>query len=116
MPGELLGYTTWLIYALTMKRQEETYRYIYEKVPEFAQERNLDINLSLCVVDFKIANMNVIQLLLPNAQVKGCLFHFSQSLCRKISSLCLTLLYVAMESNAPECASMLLELPFGGCK
>ena len=56
------------------------YVYAYEKVLAFALEKDLDINPSLCIMDFQIACMNVIQLLLPNIQVKGCLFRFSQSL------------------------------------
>lgn len=65
-----------------MKKREktQTYIYIYEKVLAFAHERDLNINPSSCMTDFEIANMNAIQLLLPNAQIKGCLFQFSQSL------------------------------------
>ena len=79
--GVVLGYTMSLIYALKMKKQEDayihTYIHIYMKVLTFAWKRNLNINLSLCMMDFKVANMNAIQLFLPNAQVKGYLFHFS---------------------------------------
>lgn len=59
-----------LIYALTMKTQEDTYRYIYEEVLAFARETNLYINPSLCMTDLEIEHTNVIRLVLPNAQVK----------------------------------------------
>ena len=74
-----LGYIVSLIYALTMKKHEETciYMYVYLKILAFTWKRNLYINLSLCMIDFEFANMNSIQLLLPNSQVKGCLFHIS---------------------------------------
>ena len=52
----VLAYTM----PLTMKRQEDTYRCIHEKVLAFAWERNLNINLLLYMMDFKIAHMNVI--------------------------------------------------------
>ena len=58
--GVVLDYTMPLIYALTMKRQEDIYRYVYEKVLAFAQKRNLNINPSLCMVHFEISNMKVI--------------------------------------------------------
>lgn len=54
------------------------------RVLAFAWERNLKVNPSLYIVDFKTANMSASQLLLPNAQVKECLFHFSQSLVKTI--------------------------------
>lgn len=47
------------------------------RVLVFAWERNLKINPSLYIMDFKTANMSASQLLLPNAQGKECLFHFS---------------------------------------
>lgn len=77
-----LGYTMSLLYALTIKSYISV-RYIYRKVLAFAGERNLDINPPLCMTDFKTANMNVIRHLPPNAQLKGCSFHFLQSLRQK---------------------------------
>ena len=73
----MLGDIVSLIYALTMKKHEETclYMYVYLKILAFTWKINLDINLSLCMIDFEFANMNSIQLLLPNSQAKGCLFH-----------------------------------------
>lgn len=63
----VLGYTTPLIYALTMKRHNDTALFLggggeidlYIYILAFAQERNV-INHSLCMTDFKIANINVI--------------------------------------------------------
>lgn len=69
--GVVLGYTMPLIQTLTMKRQEDT-----GKVLAFIQERNVDINTSLCLMNFEIVNMNAIQRLLPNAQIKGACFTF----------------------------------------
>lgn len=62
MHNAVLGYTMPLIYVLTMKRQEVTQMRVCvrEKVVAFAQERNLDINPSLCMMDFKISNMNAV--------------------------------------------------------
>ena len=74
--------------------------------------KKLDINPSLCMVDFETANMTVIWLFLPNAQVQGCLFHFLQSLWQKISSLGLTPKYTTTERNTSKYASMFFGLPF----
>ena len=46
-------------------------------------EKNLDINTSLGMMDFEIANIDMNQILISNAQVKGWLLHFSQSLWQK---------------------------------
>lgn len=49
---------------------ERRYRYTYGEGLVLAWERNFDINPSLCMIDFKITNMNVIHRLLTDAQVK----------------------------------------------
>lgn len=63
------------------------------------------------MMDFKTALTNAIRLLLPNAHVRRCLFHFSQSLWQKIPSLGLTREHIT-ESNTRKCATMLFGLPF----
>lgn len=83
-----------------------------EKAFTFAGERNPDVNPSSHMMDFEIANMHAIQLLLPNAQVKRCLCHFPQSLWQKVPSLDLTHECRTMESDSRKCASMLSGLPF----
>lgn len=64
----LLGYTMPLIHALTIKGQEDTYRYTYEKVLLFAREEISTLTLH-CIMSFEIANINVMQKLLSNAEV-----------------------------------------------
>ena len=82
------------------------------KVFAFAQERSLDINPSLCMMDFKVANMNAIWLLPRNAQGNGCLFYFSQSQWWKICSLGVTWKYMTVENDSHKGASILFGFPF----
>ncbi|KHJ40540.1 hypothetical protein D918_09430 [Trichuris suis] len=110
--GVVLGYPVPLVYALTMRKREQTYRYVYQRIIDYGEERNWNINPSLCMMDFELANMNAIRSLLPNAEIKGCLFHISQSLWRRISSSGLASSYNAVESDTRRCASMLFGLPF----
>lgn len=46
--------------SCTNNEKARKYRYIYEKVLEFAKERNLNVYLPLCMADFKTANVSVI--------------------------------------------------------
>ncbi|KHJ40130.1 hypothetical protein D918_09827 [Trichuris suis] len=110
--GVVLGYPVPLVYALTTRKREQTYRYVYQRIIDYAEERNWSINPSLCMMDFELANMNAIRSLLLNAENKDCLFHFSQSLWRRISSWGLACSYNAVESATRRCASMLFDLPF----
>ncbi|KFD46116.1 hypothetical protein M514_13011 [Trichuris suis] len=59
-----------------------------------------------------MANMNAIRSVLPNAQIKGCLFHFSQSIWRRISSSGQTSSYRELGNSTRSCAFMLFGLPF----
>ncbi|KFD49637.1 hypothetical protein M514_09469 [Trichuris suis] len=110
--GLVSGYPVPLVYALTTRKREETYRSIYKTIIGFAQEKNCSINPSLCMMDFEMANMNAIRSVLPNAQIKGCLFHFSRSIWRGISSSGQTRCYREWGNSTRTCAFMLFDLPF----
>ena len=45
------------------------------------------------ICDFEIALMNAIEIELPNTVIKGCFFHFCQSLWRKVQELGLSVVY-----------------------
>lgn len=116
MHSVVLGFTC---HYCVDNKIERRHRYTYGEGLVLAWERNFDINPSLCMIDFKITNMNVIHRLLTDAQVKWCLFHFSKSLWWKVSFLGLTRAYVTVESNSPKCECLLAWTPScasGKCK
>ncbi|KHJ48013.1 FLYWCH zinc finger domain protein [Trichuris suis] len=110
--GVVFGCPVPLVYALTKTKREDAYKHIYERVVEFAREKNLKIRPSLCMMDFQLANVNAIREVFPNARIRGCLFSFAQLLWQRMSFLRLTSRYKWLDSNTRKCGSMLFALPF----
>jgi hypothetical protein len=61
--------------------------------------------------DFEFAAISALQRSLPNAAISGCMFHFGQSIFRKIQSLGLQALYNS-DGNVKKFAKSLAALAF----
>ena len=72
-------------------------RSIYLKALEFlilkAGQLGFNINPNEILTDFEIAIIQAIQLVFPSTTVKGCYFHFTQAINRKINTMGLRTLY-----------------------
>lgn len=72
-----------LIYALVTDKKEETYQIIFQLLlsqnPSWKPEK--------FTTDFETAQMNAIQSVFPEVDIKGCFFHFTQALSKKAKSL-----------------------------
>lgn len=70
------------VYALLPNKTEETYIRLLEEV------KKLKPNLSpqTVMLDFEKASVNAFHSSFPSIEIRGCFFHFSQSLWRKIQS------------------------------
>jgi hypothetical protein len=70
------------IYILMPNRREETYDRVFTAI------KNLQPNLNPVSVmtDFELAAINAFKSSFPNSNARGCFFHFSQCLWRKIQS------------------------------
>lgn len=94
-------------YVLMMKRTEESYREVLQQL------KTLRPNLrpSSIMMDFEIQVMKAVQREFPGCGIRGCFFHFSQCLWRKIQEHGLQVTY----TNDPEFAiqvRMLTSLAF----
>ena len=78
------------VYCLTTKKDEQVYTKIFEHVISLAQKLDLNLQPRQLTIDFEIATMNSSCRLFPTASVTGCLFHYVQSLRRKIQELSLS--------------------------
>ncbi|XP_046575249.1 uncharacterized protein LOC124283263 [Haliotis rubra] len=83
-----------LVFALLPDRQTTTYvrlfRLLKEKVLE---ELNCPLAPAKIQTDFELATIRAIGTEFPNAETKGCFFHFSKALWRKTQDLGLTVTY-----------------------
>ena len=70
---------------------------MYERIINHLKEASLTLNITFSpetiMIDFEMAEIMKFKNTLPNSTVKGCLFHFNQSLWRKIQQIGLSVRY-----------------------
>ena len=72
-----------LLYFLLPNKEQNTYIRMLDALKELLPDSVPQIML----LDFENAAQNAFRLAYPNASVKGCLFHLSQSVIRKVGEL-----------------------------
>jgi len=72
------------VFALLPNKTESTYNRLLEKLKSLATEDNVNLNPKEIMADFEIGFINASKRHFPDAQQKGCFFHFSQCLWRKV--------------------------------
>lgn len=95
--GSVLNYVFPLVYCIATRKTEDFYHNLLNHLSSRAQEMNLELNPQYILSDFEIAFMNAARNAFPNSQIKGCLFHFTQSIWRHtgyLKKIILTLKYV----------------------
>ena len=68
------------VYALLPNKSQATYTMLLQQLMTI----NGNLNPVTIMVDFEQAMINSVHQVLPNTQVKGCFYHFSQNVYRKI--------------------------------
>lgn len=85
------------VYCLLTNRTSSTYINMLRMIQDICSEYDLALNPESFTIDFELAMVRAINTVLPQTQVVGCLFHFSQCLRRKVQELGLARQY--SESN-----------------
>lgn len=86
MHGEFHGHVVPLVFCLTVRKNEDTYRRMYSELVRLCEQFHFRLHPTIVMQDYELAAMNAAKAVFPNAQIKGCLFHFSQSMWRKLAS------------------------------
>lgn len=71
------------IYALLPDRRQETYSRLFNVIKELQPS----FEPNIIMTDFERAAINAFQNAFPNAEYRGCFFHFCQSLWRKVLNI-----------------------------
>jgi hypothetical protein len=79
--------------ALLPAKTQQTYSRFLRLVSEAAMRYGMQFQPHTVCIDFESAMIAAVQEVLNNARIRGCLFHFSQALWRKIQDLGLTIRY-----------------------
>lgn len=81
--GVIQDYTFPLVYCISTRKTESFYRQLLVHLRSHTAEHNLTLQPQIILSHFEIAFMNAAAEIFPNAEVKGCLFHFTQSIWRR---------------------------------
>lgn len=81
--GVVQGYTFPLVYCLSTRKTESFYTRMLNQLISHANQLNLQLNPDIVMSDFELAFINAATICFPNSQIKGCLFHFTQSIWRQ---------------------------------
>lgn len=82
-----------LVYCLLVNKDENTYRKMYQEIKNLCSATNIQLNPRVMMTDFELASMNAGRHHFPDADIKGCLFHFCQSIWRHVVQLGLKAAY-----------------------
>ena len=74
-----------MIYALLPDKTMETYKRSLNGVKGIEKNLNLQFKPSEFVIDFEYAMMSAIEDIWSNPRIRGCFFHFAQSIWRKVN-------------------------------
>ncbi|XP_071747499.1 uncharacterized protein [Lepeophtheirus salmonis] len=76
----LNNYAIPCVYALLPNKTQATYTRLFQEISAI----NPCLSPQLVTTDFEMASMNALQSVFPDVQIKGCFYHLSQSIYRKI--------------------------------
>lgn len=80
------GYMCTLVYALLPNKREDTYRRFFELVQGAGDTHNIEVKPAIIMMDFEMAAKRGVRIVFPDVVVKGCYFHYSQCVWRKVQA------------------------------
>lgn len=100
------------VYALTKRKTTDTYTRLYDAVKQGTQDRNIVLAPATVMMDFEYADIMAARAIFPGAQIRCCLFHWSQALIRQVASMGFQAQYQTPGHRVRKQVGMLLGLPF----
>lgn len=82
-----------LCFCLLHAKNSTTYRRMFQLIQTACRRYGLEFQPSVFAIDFENSVITTISQLFPQARIRGCLFHFTRAIWRRVQSLGLTTLY-----------------------
>ncbi|KAL8617637.1 hypothetical protein ACOMHN_038029 [Nucella lapillus] len=79
--------------VFSTNKSQHTYTRLFDTITRLCHERNLPLSPQIIQTDFEIAAIQAYQISFPQSRIRGCFFHFTQSLWRKVQNLGLAVPY-----------------------
>ena len=87
-----------VVVALLPKRDTQTYRRMFQLLQQAAERFGHRLQPQTVCIDFEKAMIECVNQLFPSSRIRGCLFHFTQAIWRKVQALGLTNKYTENQS------------------
>ena len=100
-----------LVYCLLPDKKRETYYNVLDIIKRKLAEMELVFDPDYVISDFETAQIGAVSTQLPRTHQRGCLFHFSQAVYKKVQKYHLSDLYFA-NPDVKSFIRQLLALPF----
>ncbi|CAF2592455.1 unnamed protein product [Rotaria sp. Silwood2] len=82
-----------LVWCLTPKREEEVYEKIFKVLKRKSIEYGVKLEPKYAYADFESGTINALEKVFPDIIVRGCWYHFTQSVFRNIQKMGLSTVY-----------------------
>lgn len=83
--GTYMGQVFPFICALLPDKSQDTYVRLFKNLKSKAHSFGLKFEPMQCMLDFEAASINALKCIFPECMVKGCFFHYTQCIWRKVS-------------------------------
>ena len=80
-----------IVFGLLPAKKEETYRRFLQMIKSAARRFGTHFSPAIIQTDYETAMMNAIKEELPQSRIRGCFFHFTQAVWRKVQELGLSI-------------------------
>lgn len=110
--GVVMSHIFPLVYVLCCRKNDATYRRIFEHLRNEAETRGWDFEPVNIVLDFELAAMNVLRAFFPTANIHGCYFHYTQSVWCYAASHCGLQAAYHDDIDVRNSVSLFFSLPF----
>lgn len=110
--GTVNGYTFPLVYCITTKKCQATYREIFTHLKQHSTALGFHLTPQRITCDFELATINAIKEVFPETSIGGCLFHFSQAIYRHAVNKCGLKVPYDENPEVKEAVSYLFAMPF----
>ncbi|XP_042913268.2 uncharacterized protein [Parasteatoda tepidariorum] len=75
------------VYCLLQDKKKETYKRLFQMIKEEAGKVDEKFSPENAMLDFELAAINALREEVPNVSVKGCFFHYTQNIWKKVQNL-----------------------------
>ncbi|KAL8599921.1 hypothetical protein ACOMHN_057698 [Nucella lapillus] len=82
-----------VLFALLPNKSQATYTILFQIASRLCHERSMPFHPTIIQTDFEQAVLQACRIVFPQSSLRGCFFHFSQSIWRKVQNLGLTTAY-----------------------